>query len=237
MYHAIQNFKKMKQLIIILSTALLFTCNSNEKIAKAKYFEGIVTYRLDYEPYSDRFSDKQLKELMGYKMIVHYKKGNLKKEYYSPTGELLNERYLDLKAGKYYSRKFDNDTVFWIDITVADSKSTFKRLKDTIIAKQEAIGVLSKIAVKIAPYPDSIFNVTSRNYFSKKHKLKPEWYRNFNESNFNELIKIGKGVELLVIYNNVYWTQKVEAVSIEEKIINARAIHFTLKENEILKQL
>ena len=229
----------MKKLIVVLITILIYACNSSLNLNnnESKYFEGIITCKIDYKPYSNLFTSELLKEIVGEKLIIRFKEGVYKKEYYSSNGELLSERYLDLNENKLYSKSINNDTVFWVDITKNDSKTTFIKLKDTTILEQSAIGIKAKTIVKMDMFPDTSFNVGGTYYYSKKHLLNPVWYEGYEEGNYNEIISVGKGINLLSITDELYWEKIVTTVEIKEKSINSEKLKIKINDSTPLIEL
>ena len=75
---------------------------------------------------------QKLKELIGSKMVLTFKKGNYKKEYFSPNGDALEQRFLILKDEKSYQKTNSSDTISWFDFTQEDTKTTFEVLKAQI---------------------------------------------------------------------------------------------------------
>ncbi len=106
----------MKKALILISFTISFlSCTSiKTNKTKKKYFEGIVTYNIDYESFHKNFTRESLKETIGSKMILTFKNGNYKKEFFSPDGKLLNVRFLDLQKNRLYGKLFDNDTIFFL---------------------------------------------------------------------------------------------------------------------------
>jgi hypothetical protein len=169
---------------------------------------------------------------MGDEMIMTFKEGNYTKRFYTPNGNLVTEIFLDIEKGKSYYKSFDNDTIYWFDITKNDSKTTFKRSKDSSIIDQPTIVI----------HTESVIGKTSEKvkaeiHFAKNIKVNPLWYSNYKEGNFNEYIQVGKGVQLRFVMNTPYWTKIINANSIEHKLINKADLKCVLNENSILKEI
>ncbi len=230
---------QMKTIAITLIFFLLLSCSSlvNKTESKADYFEGLITSKVEFQPYSENFSSTQLTELFGNKTVLSFKNGNFRKQYFSPSGKLLRESYLDLIENKFYTKIHDSDTILWIDITKNDSETIFNTINDTTLLNQSAIGIVTKTEVNMAMYPNKTFHVSGTYYFSKKYKVNPNWYKNYKEGNFNEIITEGKGLQLLSINNGIFWTEISKVVELTPQVVNLETITIKLDKTSILKEL
>ncbi len=218
---------------------ITFSCGTIKGTQKEKesYFEGVITYSIDYLPLSDNYSRESLKEFIGAKMILTFEQGNFKKEYYSSNGNLLSQRYLNLDEQRSYSKSIGNDTIYWFDITKPDSKTEFIRIRDTTILNHPTIGIGTETFVSGVGFGDKTFRVVGEYYYSKSLGVDPNWYVNYKEGNFNEIIKVGKGIQLLTISEGLFWAQIISAQSIEIKDIEKSDITLEIKEDALLKEL
>lgn len=226
------------KILIFLST-LTFSCIAPNKSGTSRnpYFEGVVTYEISYQPYSDRFQEKDLQESIGSKMMLSFKDGNLKKEYFSSNGALLYVRYLHVKEKKAYSTSPGSDTIYWIDLTKNDSKTIFSRIADTTILSQQTIGIETKTTTISNDFPNQVFQVSGNYFYSTELRVDPNWYQNCIEGNYDEIIQIGKGIQLLMINNGVFWTQKMTAVKIEKRDVSLNEVTLKLPKKAVLKEL
>ena len=218
---------------------ITFSCGTIKDTQKEKesYFEGVITYSIDYLPLSDNYSRESLKEFIGAKMILTFEQGNFKKEYYSSNGNLLSQRYLNLDDQRSYSKSIGNDTIYWFDITKLDSRTEFIRIRDTTILNHPTIGIGTETFVSGVGFGDKTFRVVGEYYYSKSLRVDPNWYVNYKEGNFNEIIKVGKGIQLLTISEGLFWAQIISAQSIEIKDIEKSDITLEIKEDALLKEL
>lgn len=229
-------FLKNNFSLLILSL-LLFSCNTQKTISKINYFEGIITYDLEYLLKDDRFSESQLKNNIGAKMKLYFKNGNYLKQFYSSQGELLSETCLNLNENKSFNKQIGNDTIYWMNIRNNDSKTTFTQKQDSIICNEPTIVLKTKTTITGPGFKNNSYNVTGELHFSKNLKVNPLWYQYYLEGNFNEQIKIGKGMQLLYINNGPFWTKRTTATLIEHKKLKSNDIFFKLERNSILKEL
>jgi hypothetical protein len=226
-------------LIFILSSFCLLSCFSSKKAnkTKSKYFEGVIVYAITYEPYSDRFDAEELEYSIGSKMELTFKHGNYKRQYFSPDGDLISERMLDLQAEKSYSKSRGNDTLYWFDITKNDTKTDFIQTNDSLILDHPTIGIKAKSIVSGVGFGDKTYETSGFYHFAKNMKINPSWYSNYKEGNFNEMVKITKGIQLLMLDHGLFWDQKIVATSIEHRIIDENEIKLDLSKYKILKEL
>lgn len=229
----------MKHLFFIFITLLAFSCNSikHENQNNTGYFEGVITYEIDYEPYNKHITPDLLKDQIGEKMILTFKDGNYKKEYFAPNGKLLGVRVLNLQENKMYLRSHDRDTTFWFDIRKADTKTNFSRGNDTIIFNHPAVVIETTSSVKSSELPDKVYEISDKTYFSKKLKVNPNWYKNFKEASFDEIIAVGKGIRIFEVNKGIYWIRTTKAIDIKEKSINKETLKIKLDSTTILKEI
>jgi hypothetical protein len=213
-------------------------CASKQSKVKTNvtYFEGKVTYSINYSSQYEDLSNEYLQNSYGSYMEMYFKNGNIYKKYYNPNGQLLSERYLILKDNKSYSKSINQDTIYWFDIKKHDTKQTFKSIEDSTILNEPALGIETKGVVSGIGFGENTYDVSGKFYFSKKYMVNPKWYENFREANYNEIIKFGKGIQLLLIETNPNWTKEtsfntITPMKVDEKIFNIDS------DNEILKEL
>jgi hypothetical protein len=206
--------------ILFLVVMLISSCSILKKSSADSnhYFEGVITYDIDYDiPDSLDFTVNQLKEFVGAKMVMKFKEGNHLKQFYSSNGRLLNERVLLLEEKRYYNIVSDLDTLFYLDITKPETKTEFTRVKDSIIFNQVTIAIETNSIVPDLGYGAGPQNFVGRYHFSKELLIDPDWFKDYAEANYYEIMKMGKGIHLAFITRGRYWKQIMTAVSIQQK--------------------
>lgn len=235
-------FKKLLKMeplnyLVALCLLTLFSCNSaKQQPQQNRFFEGTIIYSIEYLPYSPRFKADDLKEDLGSQIITTLKEGNYKKQYVSPSGKIISERYLDLNSKKSYLKEMDNDTIYWFDITKSDSRTTFKPLNDTIISKYHLKGVETESTIKIQSLGIDTLQLKRTFYYSKKYKVNPNWYKDYNEDNLNNIIKYGKGILLFELHKGLFWEQKISVETITPKKVDDLEF-LPINENTPLREL
>ena len=227
------------KLILALLSLFLLSCKANDRYLSSvpNYFEGVVMYEFEYELKDDRFTESQLKENIGARMEMLFKNGNYLRRYFSSSGLLLKEIYLNLEENKSFSKNIGNDTIYWININRNDSKTIFSQIKDSVIMNHPTVGLKTKTTVTGPGFGDNSFEVTGEIYFSKEFKVNPIWYKNYLEGNFYEQVKIGRGIQLLYIFDGPFWKKRTIAVSIDPKKVKNEEILFRPPNNSILKEI
>ncbi|MBR9845376.1 MAG: hypothetical protein GYB35_04315 [Algicola sp.] len=210
--------------------------NYKSDINASKYFEGQITYDIEYTPYDTEIESRRIKELIGSKMILTFKKGNYKKSYYSPSGKLLQERVLKLKDKKSYLRTYNSDTIFWFDITKNDSKTSFKVLSDTTILNHPCTVIKTTSIISGNHLDNKSMEVDGLFIYAIDLPVNPNWYKEYKEGKFNEIVKSGKGIVLATVNKGIYWEQTISARIITERKVRARELEVILKDHP-LKQL
>lgn len=233
------NFLKLngtKTFLLLASILLSSFINYDSSIINEPYFEGQITYDIEYTSYSEKFQLEKIKEFVGSKMILTFKDGNYKKEYFSPSGTLLQKRILNLKDRKSYLKTSDTDTIFWVDITKNDSKTTFEVLNDTIILKHPCTVIKTKTIVSGKNFKEKSIEVEGLFSYAKDLPINPIWYNEYMESDFKEISKFGKGIAILTINKGMFWEQRIIATAIEKRKVKKTELDINLK-NVPLKEL
>ncbi|WP_107037547.1 hypothetical protein [Brumimicrobium mesophilum] len=220
--------------ITILITCLILINNIVFAQENVIFFEGQIVYDIDYKPYEQNFSSERLKEMIGSRMILTFKDGNFKKEFFSSDGSKLSERTLSLKDKKLYSKSNDSDTVLWIDITVTSTKVTFEKLKDSVVFEYPCTIISTKTVVT---FDNEIYNVAALYNYAKDLPINPEWYVDFKEGNFYEIMKVGKGIAVREVNKGLFWEQKLEMRSISHRKVKNSEIKVKLNKKSALKEL
>ncbi len=217
-----------KILFILLSSSLFSFIGYNSIGDKNKYFEGEVTYEINYNPTDENVDPERIQELVGSKMILTYKEGNQKKQYFAPNGKLLTERFLNIKNKKSYSRRHDSDTIVWIDITKNDTKTTIEMVKDEIVSDHPCTVIKTNSVVTGPGFNGKTFESTGLYKYAKDLPVNPEWYKDYKEGNFNETIKVGKGIVVEEFNKHKYWEQHLKVVKVTERKVKNREFKIEL---------
>ncbi len=126
---------------------------------------------------------------------------------------------------------------FFYDITKNRDIVNFKRIKDTIINNIPAIGIKYEVLVKLKKYPDKFFKSFGKVYFSKQHKINPDWYKNYKEDKNYEILSIGKGIQILDIFQTALWKQIIKVEKIEEKPVDIEDVKIKINDKTVLKEI
>ena len=214
----------MKFILSTFILSLLLACNSTKEVIQDNnYFEGEIVYDIDYSNISVKLSADYLEENIGDKIILTFKNGNHKKEYYSKSGKLLSVRFLDLEQKKSFSKSTNEDIVNWIDITKQDTKLSFNKIKDSTILGYSSIGVKTSGTTLVN---EETFYLSGQFYYAKNLKINPDWYKNHFEANFNEIIKIGKGITISQKTNTPYWITTINATQVKRRKLKDSELKF-----------
>ena len=230
-------YKSILYLIVILT---ITSCNSDKKTTnkidnEKEYFEGSITYSIDYVPTSADFETSYLESNIGDNIILIFKNGNYKKEYYSSNGDIVSTRYLDLKRNKSYTTMVKFDSVFWIDITKEDTKTNFTKLKSSIILNEQV--EVYNLENFVSYENSKIEKVISTCSYAKNILINPEWYSNYFEGNYNEIVKESPGISLQQINHQKSWKQTITATEIVYRKVNDSEIKFENTNNFPLIEL
>lgn len=163
----------MKRFTIIIITAIVFlaSCKSQKNI----YFEGIITYTIDYKsklnPNENPFGDT---------LVVYSKNGLLKRKYNTKQVGGISVEILDPDEGMIYMELFGNDTIFWHDLK---RTSSFTTLTKTSNSKSDVtiLGNKCDILTTRILFEDNEFSFRTdeKYYYSTALKLDPSWFKNY----------------------------------------------------------
>lgn len=228
----------MKKITLLLcSISFLSFVGNDEYIDNTIYFEGQVTYEIEYSPYDENISPLKLKELIGSTMVMTFKKGNYKKEYFSPDGSLVQQRNLNLKEERSYLRTTDSDTIYWIDITKNDTKTLFETLKDSTILGHPCKVIQTNSIVTGKNFGGKPFEVEGVTSYAKDLPVNPDWYTHYYEGNFNEIIEVAKGIAIVTIDKGIFWEQRMKLKSVVPRRVSNKEIRIEISKDRPLKQL
>lgn len=229
----------MKMIFLILFATLLLSCIGSISSTKQNtYFEGEIHYEIEYAPYDeDQFSPENLKEMIGSTMIQTFKDGNFKKEFFSPDGELIYTRILNLKKSKSYSLNSDSDTIFWVDVSKKGTLTTIESIADSSFLNHPCVLIHSKSTVSGPGFGSKTFEVSSVNAYAKDLAVNPEWYVHFEEGNFNEIVKKARGIAIFSINKGIYWEQKIQMKSIISRKVKDSELTLKHPKNAPFKEL
>lgn len=183
------------------------------KSSHLEYFEGEIHYSLDYDNVQVDLNSSQIKEMIGNKVVLIFKNGNHRKDYYFDS-TLLSQRFLELAKNKSYSFKPTEDTVLWFDIRKPDSQSKFESLKDTIINGSMCQGLIFHTETPNPWEKGKVFKISSTVYFAKKLAINPDWFKNYLEGNCNELFSLTKSMEYERVDYGPYWSTYMKCDSV-----------------------
>lgn len=214
-------------LLILIFSIIYYGFEFREK----SYFEGQIIYDIEYSTY--KIDPQKLKELNGSKIILTYKKGNYKKQYFSPNGKLVQERILDLEAKKSYLKIFDTDTIFWFDITKSDSEISFKILNDSIILDHPCkIIETSFFENNLSEQLNEVKTITK---YAQDLIIDPSWYKDFRYSSYNEIAKIVKGISIEETTITGDYEREIKLNSINKRKVNSSELEIELKNNPLVE--
>ena len=215
----------MKIILQITIIAIILSCcsstsktNLNSELinnAETPYFEGEIHFTITYDSVPSNMNSKFLEDVIGSKMILVFKNGNHRKEYYSPQGKLISQRFLDLSVLKSFNIRPDEDTVFWFDITKPDSKTNFTKINDTIIKDYKCITIRSKTLTPNPQNKEQNLVIKSIYQAATELAVNPTWFSEYNEGNFNEMIKLTKSLVIETYEKGPFWNTTI----IADKII------------------
>ncbi|NVK64469.1 MAG: hypothetical protein HWE22_07760 [Flavobacteriales bacterium] len=209
----------MKVFALLISFVLLVGCHSSNRTeisdkVEPTYFEGEIYYSISYDLVPSYLSEESLKSTLGAKMVLIYKNGNHRKEIYSSNGDLISTRYLDLSQNKSFSFDEKDSTITWFDIRKPDTQLTFSSLNDTLVENEKCLILKTTFLTPNPRNKSENFEVKSTFINSQKLAVNPDWFKEYLEGNFNELIKKTQSLSIEIHTYGPFWNTKQIADSI-----------------------
>jgi hypothetical protein len=205
----------MRKIILFLLGLSVLT--SFYFIQKSKdYFEGRVEYEVSYQPFDTRFNEEDLLENDGSKIILTFKEGNYKREYYGKTGKLIKKVTYNQKENVLYI--VANDTIYYYSPV-----GTYMQLNKLIQGKDEK--VLNQVCKSyyvelfdpLAPAP---IQTTKYQYFvDPQLSVNPDWYRQFTEGSWDKIMASLNSITLKHTMEQEWYKQTVTATRVDRRKI------------------
>ncbi len=125
--------------------------------------------------------------------------------------------------------------MIWVDCSVQDSKSHFKKVQGSVVLGYPTICL--ELETEVGGFGEWTPIVKSKYHYGKELKINPDWYINYLEANFNEIVKIAPGMLLNATSDDFFWISKKTALKVEQRKVNSKDLIFTIKKDEVLKEL
>jgi hypothetical protein len=169
---------KIKYLIVFL------ICNT---ISSQEYFEGLVTYSVNYESKLTNVSSSQFNKLMGTEQYYAIKKGNYKSVF---NGSFIKLQIYRSDENRNYSLTAKSDTLYYESY----SKNKEKALSYEVKKNQDTImGIPCDLIIVKTEKSKTSF------YFNSDYKVNPESFKEHNYGNWYYIISKTKSLPLKTI--------------------------------------
>lgn len=190
-------------------------------MSKSKhYFEGIIEYDVNYTIRTEHITQEELKAHEGAKMVILFRKGEWLRKYYNAEGELISERFLDLKEKRGYQWYRHVEEIRWFDITKDESPTTF-----SITGKDHQMGYDCTKLRSVTTNPDYTF-IADFSYANDLH-TNPDWYKDFKEGSFNKIAaEVGNTIYLKLVADTEFFVGTYTATKITERKIKNKEFTF-----------
>ncbi len=220
---------------VIFIFTLLILGSKNGLFAQDKtFFEGTLTYSIEYIPLKQGVSIENLNKYYGTQLIYTTKNGFTRKSYIDEGGYLLQTRVFD--PNTYLNSRIitGNDTIYQYHTYKNDFKTLeLINLPDTIIDGKKLEG--TKI-ISISKFNPQSPKLTVWYFFDKKLKVNPKYFSKFYEGEWNKIIAEKKSISTYFVIDNGYlFVAKYKAIKIEQKFIDPKT--FDLPKNLFPKNI
>ena len=215
----------MKRWIIIaLNIALVagiylaYTYFQDDKLEfeEGEYFEGVITYRIDFEIKNGIYSKEDLRELHGHRIETMYKQGSYRQEIFDKEGKSLSVSIADCRQAKFFNDHRTFEKVVYVDL--ADNPIS---TEIEIVGEEKVLGYQTRI-VKNSYKAQHKFNSHIEGYLysiSEEIPVDPSWSEEMRLGNFNKLIKKVSGIILKSVEISKDYDLIQTAIKIEKKAI------------------
>ncbi|MCF6168794.1 hypothetical protein [Lutibacter sp.] len=169
---------KIKYLIVFL------ICNT---MYSQEYFEGLVTYSVNYESKLTNVSSNQFNKLMGTKQYYAIKEGNYKSVF---NGSFIKLQIYRNDENRNYSLTAKSDTLYYEDYSNNKDKALIYEIKknqDTIM------GIPCDLIIVKAENSKTLF------YFNSTYRVNPELFREHNYGNWYYTISKTRALPLKIV--------------------------------------
>jgi hypothetical protein len=193
----------LKQVIQLLFLGCLFFPISCQK--KNTDFEGVIKYRIRYEPLSDSFSVKHFIDYYGDTSIAYIKGGKYKQVY--PNAKGISEVFYNSKNNLYYMHYINSDTILFVNTSLDKQHYKFNFITgvDTMI-----LGYKCKCAIIIRG------DDTTKYYYATDLPLSGNHFKNHKFGGYNLLTKNTNSVYLIQYTNFKKYSFSTEAFLIQK---------------------
>jgi len=232
-------FIALKENFLINFTTLFvtFTLNivsNNLHAQKNTFFEGTVTYKIEYTPLKKDISVERIEQAHGSKMTFTIKNGFTEKKYFTGSGKLLQTRIFNPNDNLNILYNYNSDTGFQYHPSI----NTFKTIEFTQLKDSVMDGItLEGIKVKVEPInnPHS-YAMTFWYYFDRKLKVDPTKYEKFKEGDWDKVIAQKKSVCYYMAIDNGYsFIATYKAVNISPHVVDSKI--YNIPEKLFLKNV
>ncbi len=181
-----------------------------------RFFEGTVTYDIEYTPLKKEVTVENLNKHFGSKLIFSTRSGFTKKCFYDGTDTLLETRIFDPNSVLNSRILKNRDTVYqYHPSNNVYTTLALEELPDTVIdgSHLEGIKIVMKITKSKHGNPISIWY-----YFDKELRTDPKYFSKFTEGDWNKIIKMKKAIATYYVIDNGFsYIARYKAVKIEHQ--------------------
>ncbi|RMA57648.1 hypothetical protein [Ulvibacter antarcticus] len=200
---------------VISFLILLVLISAFQAPERKDFFEGKVTYQLEYDPIHKNATVEFLEENYGVTEIMYYKNGFYKKVTLNREGDTVKTIiHNPIEKRLYGTHISTGDTIMTyssLDEVMADYKST-KVEKETILnLKTFGIRYDFKMKTEFVTYGVEKSSITY--YFTKKFKINPENHKNQKDGFYDEIVEQNPFLILKTISNDNFIKEETKTAT------------------------
>ena len=218
---------------IVLCVLLYCVCFAHAQNAD-KYFEGTVTYSIEYAPLMENVLIDKIQDYFGTQLVFSMRNGFTKKVFSDRNGKIVQTRFFDPvnNISSYFSNR--NDTLYQYHPYKNDFNTlAYEKLKDTVI---DGITLQGTKVVGKSKTDAKRDVLTYCYYFDKKLKVDPSYFKRCNEGEWAKIIEQYKSVlYYYTIQHGDVFIAKYKAIKITPQHIDQN--FFILPTNYFLQNI
>lgn len=231
---------------ITILTLILVGCSSLIETEKSSnlddntdshYFEGEMRFSILYDSVPSHLTNDYLNHAIGSEMVIIFKNGNHRKDYFSPDGKLISQRYLNLTEQKSFSISSGEDTVLWFNINIPDTRATFTKLSDTLFRGYKCTPIASQVFTPNPQNKDQDLELNRTYYSARELRSNPDWFTNYQEGNYNEMIKMTESIVIATYEKGPFWNTTILCDTVIWRNVKDSELSIEKIKNRPLKEL
>jgi hypothetical protein len=179
---------------------------------KERFFEGIITYKIEFAKGDPYFLPEFLDTAFGSREEYYFKEGYYKAKYFDSKGNLIFTRIYDRSRNRNYYIDPDKDSIRTDSAGVVKSNCTGIRTANTSkvlghLCTGYGMNFWQETEQKVYQWSDTM-------YFGNVLKINPEWFAGYRDQDWFDLMKETRSLPLKRIQDGDMYKETATLVKI-----------------------